>query len=575
MFKSIRSLFLSAILLPAVALHAAKVTGVITNRTLALPIEGVRVIIAGLGGGAGSADTTTTDASGAYSFDGVATGFHSLAASRTGYQANTANVSVVQANGIYAANIILTPTTGGGTGSGHIIGNVKDDATKEVLKGATVILSRPNGRGGSTIVDTTLTDGGGSYEFEGLTAANNYMVEAMATGYNSGSTDSVKVANLQTVTVFLTLVKTPKPVAFIVGHVTDAASKEAIPGATIILRKRTTNGNAWQNLDTIQSGGDGSFKFSDLAPSTQAIPYSLLVSKTDYTDAASGNIVVANTRTDTVDVALTKVAKGSMSIFVGLDSTGNREIVGATVAATSTAASGEIYTGITDAKGWVTFASVIAGSYSVAANQDGFVSKATARTVTANEKDTGFIYLARATAQNSKSLSGLVRDAGGKAVVGSKVLLELNGANGITVATTTSATGDYSFNGIPANAAGGTVTVQKDGFSEFSAPVTLTGAATFLNVTLKVPTSIALLGGNPGRFGIIRNGSALALEFPASKAAGSLSLYDARGALLTAARIPAGAVRADLAAPSRSGAARFLVLKQGSSVQRMSLPPAP
>ncbi|HKP96552.1 MAG TPA: carboxypeptidase-like regulatory domain-containing protein [Fibrobacteria bacterium] len=472
-------------------------------------------------------------------------------------------------------NVALAPSNGGSR-NGAISGTVKDDSTKEAIKNATVILSHPAGRGGPTPIDTVLTDGEGRFFFP-VPAASNYIVTASASGYSEASENGIDAASRDTVRVPLTLKKLPKPSSAVVGKVTDAGTKEAINGADVILRRRTaspTGVQTWTNIDTVQSGGDGAFKFENLAASTAINPYSLLVSKADYNNATSGNIVVGNNQTDTANVALTKVAKGSMSIFVGLDSATNPALAGAAVAATLTAPSGEVYTGTTDAKGWVTFPSVIAGAYSVSANLDGYVSKVAARTVTANEKDTGYVYLARATAQNSKSLSGLVRDADGKAVQGAKVIFEGNGANGIVLAATSSATGDYAFRGIPTNVNGGTVTVQMNGFAEFTAAVTLTGAASFLNVTLKKPVSLSRQAREAGLLRFARSGSVLTLEFPAVAEAGSLSLYDARGVLVDAVRIPAGAVHAGLSAPSRSGAG-FMILKQGASLRRLSLPAAP
>ncbi|MDB5106751.1 MAG: hypothetical protein JWP91_4440 [Fibrobacteres bacterium] len=573
MKRTIRSLLFSAFLLPAFAVQAAIVTGTVTNRSSGDPIAGARVIITTFDGGT-SADTTTTDAKGVYSFDSVSVGFHSMVASMTGFQPSTGNVNAATKNGSYTLNISLLPSTGG-VSTGMIVGTIKDDSTKEAIKNATVILSHPAGRGGPTPIDTVLTDGEGRYSFSAVPASTGYIVVASAEGYANASNSNVTVVGKDTVSAPLSLKKLPKPNSAIVGKVTDAASKEAISGATVVLRKRVTSGATliWQAMDTVQTNGEGAFTFSSLAASGSTFPYSLLVSKTDFTNATSANIVLAASQTDTVNVALVKIAKGVMSVFVGLDSTGNAALAGAEVAASLNAPSGEIYTGTTDAKGWVTFPSVIAGSYSVSANLLGFVSKVAARTVTASEKDTGYIYLARATAQNSKALSGLVRDADGKAVAGAKVILETSGANGITLSATSSATGDYSFSGIPSAIAGGTVTVTMNGYAEFTAPVTLSGAASFLNVTLKKATGIFSIGNGAYKLRLVKNGNGLALEFPASASAGRLSLYDIRGALVSDIAIPAGSVRAALNG-SASGA-RFLVLKQGASAQRLSLPSAP
>jgi len=92
---------------------------------------------------------------------------------------------------------------------------------------------------------------------------------------------------------------------------------------------------------------------------------------------------------------------------------------------------------------------------------------------------------------------------------------------------------------------------------------------------LKKATSIFAAGNGMDRLRLVRNDRGLTLEFPASAAAGSLSVYDIRGTLVRALAIPAGSERASLTGRTAVSGARFLVLKQGASVRRMSLPGAP
>jgi len=560
---------LLSVLVPA-ALYAATVSGTVTVRGSGDPIAGATVVLVSQ---RGLSDSTTTDAKGAYAFDSVATGFRTVAAYKDGYQAATANVNVLTATGKYAANIAMTAVTGGGTQTGTIAGTVKDDSTKEAIANATVILSHPAGRGQPTPIDTVTTDGEGRFLFAAVPALTNYIVEASAAGFASSSNLSVNVVAKDTARVPLTLKKLPKPSSAIVGKVTDAASKAAITGAMVVLRKRVQVGNnlEWQNMDSTLTGTDGAFSFTALAASSLNLPYSLLVSKTDYNPATSANLVVANNNTDTANVALTKIAKGTTHIFVGLDSTGNPALAGAGVAATLQGPPGTVYTGTTDAKGWVTFTDVISGSYSVSASLVGFVSKEIIRAVAPNEQDTGYIYLARATALNAKALSGLIRDASGKAVEGAKVIFQASGNGGITLSTASSATGDYAFGGLPIGTAGGTVTVQKAGYGEFTGSVTLATTATFLNVTLKTATSILHFAGSTQGPRLVRNGSEISLQFPAASVAGKVSLFDFRGALIRSRYIPAGLSEMGISTAGIGSRAGFLILEQGGSQSRLSL----
>jgi hypothetical protein len=93
-----------------------------------------------------------------------------------------------------------------------------------------------------------------------------------------------------------------------------------------------------------------------------------LVGKADYSPFASGNLTVAQGQTLTYNVALAEIATGSLAIFVGLDSAGNKPLAGAMVAAALEPDGAQVYSGVTDAKGWVSFKGAVAGDYAVTAH---------------------------------------------------------------------------------------------------------------------------------------------------------------------------------------------------------------
>jgi hypothetical protein len=76
-------------------------------------------------------------------------------------------------------------------------------------------------------------------------------------------------------------------------------------------------------------------------------------------------------------------------------------------------------------------------------------------------------------------------------------VLVISGGGGgqpsIRLQTTTSATGEFTFTGIPATANTGTLTVSKTGFSNGTANVTLGTGATTQNITLRPPVGIVNL----------------------------------------------------------------------------------
>ncbi len=569
MIKSMKIAILS-MLLPA-ALFAATVTGIVTVQGVGDPISGAKVVLSNQGG---KIDSTTTNGSGMYSFKKVTTGFKSVAASMDTYQPNTRNVFVIQDTATYTANISLTPSTGAITPVGMISGTVKDDSTKELMKDVMVILSHISGRNGTTPIDTAWTDGLGRYLFTAIPASTGYSIMASFTGYSSTNSNGITVVGKDSLVIPLSLKKLPKPNSTIKGTVTDAGSKAKLAKAKVILRKRDSNigQGTWTAIDSIVTDTSGAFAFANLAATSQTMTYSLIGSLDGYLPTTSRTINVQINAIDTTDLALTKIAMGSMSVFVGLDSAGNPALVGATVAASLQGGLAKVYTGTTDAKGWVTFADVISGGYLVSGNMNGFVIKEVNRTVLANEKDTGYIYLVRATSQNSKTLSGLVRDAAGKGIDGAKLTFVSGGQGGLTLYATSTATGDYSFSGIPNTVNGGTVTVQKTGFADFTGPVTFSGAASFLNVTLTLPVSIHFSSKSAGGITVSHDGNNVSLQIPEAKTAGKISLYNSRGMVLGSKSFAIGENHLELNNVKRVSGKAFLVLEQGSMIEKINLP---
>ena len=567
MIKNIKTAIL-AILLP-VALNAATLSGTVTIRNVGDPIVGAKVILLT---GVTPVDSTTTDKRGVYSFTITTVGYRTLVVAMTGYQPATGNVFVQQVIGTYTSNISLNAITGGGGQTGVISGTVKNDSTKEALVNATVILSHSAGRLGPTPIDTVTTDGEGRFLFTAVPSINGYILEVSLVNFITGTTKNIIVPVSDTIKVPLTLKMTPKPTAAMVGTVLDLDTKASAGISMVILRKRVlVNAQyTWEAVDTVVTDTTGAFSFTGLQPSTSLNPYSLLASHLNYNPATSSNRVIANGETDSVNITLTKLTTGTMNIFVGLDSTGNKPLSGASVAALLQGPTPKIYTGITDAKGWVTFATVISGSYTVSANLTGFVSKEVIRSIAANEKDTGFIYLTRVTATNSKMLTGLVRDGSGKPIEGAKLVFVGVGVGGLTLSATSSATGDYSFSGIPLTTNSATVRVSKPGFSDWMGPVSLTVAGSFLNITLSTTVSLSKSVETLQGLRLSRQGQDYILEFVPSKVIGRLSIYNALGGLIQFQVIPVGSSRALISRFKDDAMAHYLVLQQGRSLQHVA-----
>jgi hypothetical protein len=546
-------------------------------------LAGAKVVLVSFTGSSGNngvrVDSGVTNAQGKYAFDSVKTGFYQVQASLSGYQNGSNFGNVNRANQALTIDVTLQRTAT--AASGTVLGIVHDASTLAAIANATVVLGHRSGGGGGTVtfLDTVKTGSDGRFVFDSVPAAGNYLITAMASGYVTQSNNNLDVSSGDTTRVTLNMAKQPTPSAKIVGRVLEDSNK-AVTGARVVLRRRAGAGFpvVWENLDSLVTGSDGAFVFDSLAASAQGSPYDLVVSKTDYETSTSQNIPLAQNQTDTVNVRLTKVSKGSMYIFVGQDTAAHPPLEGASVTAVLQGQEGVEYSATTDNKGWATFPSVIAGSYVVTAGLNGYLTKNAQRTVQPDEKDTGLVYLARATASNSKSLAGLVRNGAGKGIEGADVVFESNGGalNHITVHGTTTATGDYSFEGIPMGVNGGTITVQADGYSQFTGNVTLGAASNFLNVTLQAAVSVRFNRAASGLPRLVLSGGISTLEFPAAARAGRLLVYDGKGILLRAFPVAAGASKLTLPQEIGLGRAfRYAVWEQPGSSLSLPLSPRP
>ncbi len=135
------------------------------------PLQGVTVIL-------NSTTTATTDASGNYSFTGLANGNYMVTPSKSGYTFSPASSSLtVYGANIPGVNFVATATTAPTYSiSGTVI------ASGSALQGVTMTLSGTSSRS----VDT---DASGNYTFTGL-ANGNYTVTPSKSGYTFSPTSS-------------------------------------------------------------------------------------------------------------------------------------------------------------------------------------------------------------------------------------------------------------------------------------------------------------------------------------------------------------------------------------------------
>jgi len=146
----------------------------------------------------GNTVTTTTDKQGEYSFRDVAPGTVAIVIAPDGFEPFVAPEVTVAAGGVARVDALLqaqkaeaagapTPAPSSESGSGAIIGNIKDPSNAVVV-GAQVILTDPTGN-----TRTAATDEHGDYAFRGL-PAGNYVVSADVEGFKEFIAEKVSVA---------------------------------------------------------------------------------------------------------------------------------------------------------------------------------------------------------------------------------------------------------------------------------------------------------------------------------------------------------------------------------------------
>jgi large repetitive protein len=165
-------------------LAAATINGTVTDQSTGLVLPNTTMTLLQ---GATVIATTTTNATGFYSFTNLAAGNYTVRAERTNYTTANVNTSVTTGSS-RTVNIALQPLTSA------ITGNVSSGGP---IANATIVLTNSSG----TVVATTTTNGAGNYTFTGV-IPGSYNLSVTAAGFQSQTAGVTTVAN-QTSTVNL------------------------------------------------------------------------------------------------------------------------------------------------------------------------------------------------------------------------------------------------------------------------------------------------------------------------------------------------------------------------------------
>jgi uncharacterized protein (TIGR03437 family) len=385
-----------------------------------------------------STATTTANASGVYTFSGLANGSYTITPSLTGYTFSPVSVAVtVSGANVTAASFTATAQTWTITGGVGTAGS-----------GATIALT-----GASTA--TTTANASGVYTFSGL-ANGSYTITPSLSGYAFSPVSvavTVSGANV-TAASFTATAQTWT----ITGGVGTAGS-----GATIALTGTSTA--------TTTANASGSYTFSGLANGA----YTVTPSKSGYTFSPV-SVAVTVSGANVTAASFTATAQ-TWTITGGVGTSGS----GATIALTGTATA----TTTANASGAYTFSGLANGSYTLTPSLTGFTFSPASLAVTVSG--------ANVTAASFTATAQTWTITGGVGTSGSGATIALTGTS--TATTTANASGSYTFSGL-ANGAY-TVTPSKTGytFSPASVAVTVSGANVTAASFTATPQTWTITGG--------------------------------------------------------------------------------
>lgn len=323
--------------------NPSTLTGQVVSQLTSLPVANATVNVFRAGIIVGS---TTTNASGAYTLSGLFSGSFTVTSSATGF-ANVTLGTSLSTGQTKTLNFSLP------VNPGTVTGTVRQSSGTPIANA--VVRLTQNG----TTMASTVTNGVGVYTLTGV-LQGTYTVQAQADAFVTG-VQGVTVQAGATSTVNFSLQSSP---GSITGIITDKATNDVIPGATITISLGNTI------ITTILSDDEGSYSFSGLAPGS----YTIQAQEPDYQTATTGAIIVAN-QTTTVNLSL-GANPGSVSGAI-TNANGGAPIAGASISVLFN--STIITTVLSDSSGNYSVVDLAPGAYTLQVQASNF--QATARSV--------------------------------------------------------------------------------------------------------------------------------------------------------------------------------------------------
>jgi len=440
-----------------------------------------------------------------------------------------------------------------------ITGNVTDASGSPVNRALVLLESTDQA---NPFFQNTNTDENGDYTLSNI-PVGEYVVIAQS-GMN-GVEENVSITNASGTTTLNLQIGTGSEQVEVSGTVIDSVSENELSGIAVKIRQGGPGGYV---LDSADTDVNGNFSFTIPRPSGFA-RYSLVVSDEEYMTKTVNLGTLREDQTGLV-VRLANVQTGTMSIFVG-KATDSTALNDASVSAVLSTNNETTYSGTTNGQGWVVFEEVVSGTYRITASMNGYNSSTITRVVSANENDSGYVYLTEATGIQ-KELTGIVRVSGsGENIEDARVELTIEQNNTVQIFfDSTNSSGDYEITGIPRNVTSATLKVTHESYETFTTTVDLSDQTTTVNVELTPASSIAnaLIGKVFNNISVVQNGNILKVQSLTSPA--TVELYTLNGSLVHRAHITSEKNIVELArTPAQSSI--IAVIRQDNMIKAQTL----
>ncbi|HWE00956.1 MAG TPA: carboxypeptidase regulatory-like domain-containing protein [Tepidisphaeraceae bacterium] len=405
----------------------ATVGGAVTDAN-GNPLSGAVVHLVPSTAGANAVGEAITNASGQYTFQGVAIGSYVVRATDTGYEGAASGVFTVVAGNNSAPTLKLTQIV-----AASLTGRVTDAGGNPIVGASVLVAPSPSATAGASF--TATTNASGQYTIPSL-PVGNYTVRAEAAGYvaSTSAPFTVGAGSNTAPTLVLTMAVS------VTGTVTDA-NGVVLAGVSVALLSSAAGSTSVLQYATTSATGQYTF------PNVAAGSYVVRGSKDGYMMATSAPFAAAPGSNTAPTLKLTQIVTGSVSGLI-TDTSGN-PIANATVALTLSVSpnTSSSLTATTDSSGHYTLATVPAGTYVVRAQATGYTAASSASFTVAQGSNTApTVQLAQRT-----TLTGTVTTGGGTPLAGAKVSIFSASSPGTTpLATfTTTSIGQYSTDSLP------------------------------------------------------------------------------------------------------------------------------